>query len=221
MHSHLLPGIDDGVKTLEEMKTIVAAFENMGYTKAITTPHIMHDAYRNTPQIIQEKLAEVKRHLVSEKSTFTIEAAAEYYLDEALMARVESQEPLLTFGRNYLLFETNYLTEPYTLKDFIFKVITQGYQPVMAHPERYHYMTLQKAEDFIDRGVLFQINMLSLSGYYSAPIKKMAEKIIDKTWIHFLGSDCHNREHARLLPAAIRSKGFKKAIELPLLNINL
>lgn len=221
MHSHLLPGIDDGAKTLTETSALVASLQNMGYTKAITTPHIMHDSYRNTPEIIQAKLSEVRTYLASENSTFTIEAAAEYYLDEAMIARVEHQERLLTFGSNYLLFETNYLTEPYTLKDFIFKAITHGYKPVLAHPERYHYMTLQKAEDLIDRGVLFQLNMLSLSGYYSVPIKKMAERLIDKGWVHVLGSDCHNPDHASMMPAAIKSKGFRKAIALPLLNFNL
>jgi protein-tyrosine phosphatase len=221
IHSHLLPGLDDGVKSLEESKEVILKLLDLGYTRAITTPHIMNDSYRNTPEGIEQKLAEVRDYLKSQNILFPLEAAAEYYLDETLMSIIEKKASLLTFGNNYLLFETNYLTEPYTLRDFIFKVTLLGYKPVMAHPERYHYMTLEKAEDLCNRGVLLQLNILSLSGYYSRPVQRMAEKIIEKKWVHFLGSDCHNPVHANQLQAALQAKGFRKALDLPLLNYSL
>lgn len=98
---------------------------------------------------------ELNTHLLQHNVPLTIEAAAEYFLDEDLMQKVELKKELLTFGKKYLLFETNFLTEPYQLNDFIFKVTIQGYKPILAHPERYGYMTMEKAEALRDRGVLF------------------------------------------------------------------
>jgi tyrosine-protein phosphatase YwqE len=120
-----------------------------------------------------------------------------------------------------LLFETNFLSEPYFLKDFIFQASTQGYQLVLAHPERYGYMTLSKAEDLKNRGVLFQLNSLSLGNYYSKPIQKMAQQLIDKSWINFLGSDCHTVLQASELEKTMKQKYYRKALELPLLNHTL
>jgi protein-tyrosine phosphatase len=218
MHSHLLAGLDDGVKSMQEAEAIILEFQNLGYTKLITTPHIMSDHYRNDPENIKRKLAELQLYLSQKKIEIKIEAAAEYYLDEVLFKQVDANQKLLTFGPNYLLFETNYLSEPYQLKDFLFKITTQSYKPVLAHPERYQYMTLEKAEDLRNRGVLFQINILSLIGHYSKPIQSMAYKFIDRGWIDFLGSDCHNQQHVKLVAQAKKNKYFKKALDLPLLN---
>ncbi len=223
IHSHLLPGLDDGVKTLEESWQIIQRFEDLGYKKLITTPHVMNDFYRNTTLGIKNKRDELISFLNEKNSPIQIEAAAEYYLDESLIQAVDNQEKLMTFGQQYLLFETNFLTEPYQLKDFIFKVTTQRYKPVFAHPERYEYLNknFEKLEDLRNRGVLFQLNILSLVGFYSAPIQKMAEHMIDKGWVDFIGSDCHNEHYSNLLEKAQRTKYFKKALALPLLNNSL
>lgn len=221
LHSHLLPGLDDGVKTNEEAVRVIRVLQELGYQRAITTPHVMNDSYRNTTEGIITKQHELNDYLQANSVSFEVTAAAEYYLDESLLKTLDSDQRLLTFGKNYLLFETNYLTEPYVLKDFIFKATTKGYVPVLAHPERYHFMTLPKAQDLIDRGVLLQINILSLCGYYAKPIQRMAEKMIENKWIHFLGSDCHNIDQANKLKEAFRSKAYKKALELPLLNYSI
>ncbi len=221
IHSHLLAGIDDGVKSLEEALEIILVFQELGYQKLITTPHVIHDFYRNNPAIIRKGLDELKDYLGKQNVGVEIQAAAEYYLDEELIKKIESKEPLLTFGNQYLLFETNMLSEPYQLKDFIFKLTTIGYKPVLAHPERYAYMTLETAEDLQNRGVLLQINILSIIGFYSKPIQRMAQKLIDQGMVDLLGSDCHHVEHARLLAYAQKNKYFQKALALPLLNHTL
>jgi len=224
IHSHLLPALDDGVKTAEESWDIIRRFEDLGYRKLITTPHIMNDYYRNTPTGILEKKTELLQFLQEKNCVIQLEAAAEYYLDEALLHAVDNKDSLLTFGPNrYLLFETNFLTEPYQLKDFIFKITTQRYKPVLAHPERYEYLNknFDKLEDLRNRGVLFQLNLLSLIGFYNPSIQKMAEKMIEKGWVDFIGSDCHNVQYAMLIEKAQRTKYFKKALELPLLNHTL
>jgi protein-tyrosine phosphatase len=218
IHSHLLANLDDGVKSMQEAEQIILGFKKLGYSKLITTPHIMSDHYRNDAISILKKLEELKIHLQEKKIEIQIEAAAEYYLDETFYQQVSTLKPLLTFGKRYLLFETNYLSEPYQLKDFVFQITTQGYQPVLAHPERYQYMTMEKAEDLRNRGVLFQVNILSLLGFYNKPIRSMAYEFIDKGWVEFLGSDCHNYLQAKEIEKAFKNKYFKKALNLPLLN---
>jgi protein-tyrosine phosphatase len=223
LHSHLLPGLDDGVQSFEQAEEIIRCFHNLGYTKLITTPHVMSDAYRNSSADIQNKLQELQTYLTTKGIPVVVEAAAEYYLDEELMRKLEAQEPLLTFGKNYLLFETNFLTEPFHLKEFIFLATTRGYKPVLAHPERYLYLqnNVAKQQDLLDRGVLFQLNISSFTGYYSRPAQTCSVQLINKGWVHFIGSDGHHLQHAKLVEEAQRLKVFKKALSLPLLNNTL
>jgi tyrosine-protein phosphatase YwqE len=223
MHSHLLPGLDDGVQTMEEAEAIIVNFINQGYTRIITTPHVMSDAYRNTADGIMAKLAELKKYLEDRNIHVALSAAAEYYLDESLFKMVSTDQPLLTFGNRYLLFETNFITEPFNLKEFIFLATTRGYKLILAHPERYHYLqnNFIKVQDLLDRGVLLQLNIASITGYYSKPVQQMAFKLIDKGCIHWLGSDCHHLQHAQLMIEAKRSKYFQRALSLPLLNNSL
>jgi protein-tyrosine phosphatase len=223
LHSHLLPGLDDGVKSFEEAEAVITGFMNQGYQKIITTPHVMSDAYRNTAEMILAKLHELKQHLSTRNIDIDIHAAAEYYLDENLMQLLDRNQPLLTLGKQYLLFETNFLTEPLNLKEFIFQATSKGYKLILAHPERYMYLQedLKKAEDLIDRGVLFQVNISSLSGYYSKPAQKAAQRLIDRGWVHWLASDCHQPSQLPILRDAMQTKYFAKAITLPLLNNSL
>ena len=223
IHSHLLPALDDCVGTFQDAEHIVRNFIELGYRRIITTPHVMSDAYRNTPEGIRGRLDELKTYLQSKGIDIPVSAAAEYYLDESLFRMVETNEPLLTFGEKYLLFETNFITEPFNLKEFIFLATTKGYKLVLAHPERYLYLqnNLQKVEDLLDRGVLMQMNISSITGYYSKPVQQMAFKLIDRGMIHWLGSDCHHLQHTILMQQARRSRYFRKALALPLLNNSL
>jgi protein-tyrosine phosphatase len=223
MHSHLLPGLDDGVSTFEDAGQIILAFQRLGYKRLITTPHIMSDAYRNTAAGIHAKLAELQDYLGSKEIHMPVSAAAEYYLDENLVRMVETGQPLLTFGEKYLLFETNFITEPFNLKEFIFLATTRGYKLILAHPERYHYLqnNLEKVQDLLDRGVLMQMNISSLTGYYSRPVQQMAFRLIDHGMIHWLASDCHHLQHTLLMEKARGLRYFRKALTLPLLNNSL
>ena len=221
VHSHLLPGVDDGAKTIEESFAIIDQMIDMGYTKIITTPHIMSGYYNNTIESLTKSYEQFLPVLRKKGYTIPFECAAEYYLDEQVHARVVNKETFLTFGQRCLLFETNFISEPYQLKEFIFQLTLQGYRPVLAHPERYQYMSLEKAEDLRNRGVLLQVNMLSLIGAYGPPIQKLAEKLISKRWVDMLGSDCHNLDHVHALGKVLRSSYYRKALDLPLLNNSL
>ncbi len=223
IHSHLLPGLDDGVVTFEEAGEIIRTFVDLGYEHIITTPHVMSDAFRNTPEGITSKLSELKDYLREAQINIEVSAAAEYYLDESLFRMIESDAPLLTFGQRYLLFETNFITEPFNLKEFIFIATTKGYKLILAHPERYLYLqnNFEKVEDLLNRGVLMQLNIGSLTGHYSKPVQQMAFRLIDRGMIHWLGSDCHHLQHAQLMRKARSLKYFRKALTLPLLNNSL
>ncbi len=219
VHSHLIPGIDDGSKSLEESVQMIRRFYEMRYRKIITTPHVMSDLYKNTPEIILGGLSKLKEELSKENIKIELEAAAEYYLDEHLEAKIANKE-LLSFGDNYVLFELPFLTEPPNLAATIFDLQTNGYKPVLAHPERYGfwYKDFDKYHEMNEKGVLLQLNILSLIGHYSPETQKIAEKLIDENLISFLGSDCHNPMHQDLLQIARTKKYFHKLLESGLLK---
>lgn len=201
IHSHLLPGLDDGVKTFEESIWIIKELIDLGYKKLITTPHIMGDFYKNTPDLILKKCEELQSRLNEEGINIEIQAAAEYYLDETFISKLKNGEQLLTFGDNYLLFETSYLNEPSNLFEAIALIKQNGYWPILAHPERYQYLyrSIEKFEALYDQQLSFQLNINSLSGYYSKPAQVYAQKLLDKNMINFVGTDTHHIKHIESL----------------------
>ena len=223
MHSHLIPGIDDGSKLLDESVMLVQNFIELGYKKIITSPHIMGDLYKNTPEIILAGLAELKTRLAAENISIEIEAAAEYYLDEWFIEKLNKAEPLMKFGGKYVLFETSYMNEPAQLHQAIFLMRTLGYTPVLAHPERYIYLYNDFAgfKKIYDMDVLFQVNLNSLAGYYSKSAKHFAEKLIDNNMVDFVGTDCHGIRHLDVLKQTKSSTYYKKLAKLNLLNNSL
>lgn len=218
-HSHLIPGIDDGAKTLDDSIEMIERFKKMGYSKVITTPHVMSDFYKNTPEIILGGLEKVRVELKNRNIDIEVEAAAEYYLDEHLSDKIKNRE-LLTFGDNYVLFELPFMSEPPNLSSIIFELQTSGYKPILAHPERYGfwYKEFKKFREMKDKGVHLQLNILSLIGHYSPETKKIAEQMIDEGLVTFLGSDCHNPMHQNLIEIARTKEYFHKLLDSGLLK---
>jgi tyrosine-protein phosphatase YwqE len=213
--------IEEELYVMGQNPEVIKDLAEMGFEKLITTPHIMNDTYRNDAKGIQNGLVELQQHLAKNSINIKLQAAAEYYLDEFLYARIINKQPLLTFGDKYLLFETNFISEPLQMKEFIFQASSQGYRLVLAHPERYGYLTMDKAEDLRNRGVFFQLNSLSIGGMYSKSVQKMALQLIDKGWVDFLGSDCHNAVQSKMLKALQKNKHYQRACSLSLLNNTL
>lgn len=200
VHSHFIPGIDDGAQTLSQSIELLTAMRALGYRKLITTPHSMADGYRNTPEIILGGLEKLRREVERVGLDIHVEAAAEYYLDHDLGPKVEARS-VLTFGANYLLFELPFISEPSMLKQLVFQMQTQGYRPVLAHPERYAfwYNDLSRYTELKERGVLFQLNLVALSGAYGPKAREIAERLIDAGAYEFLGSDCHHMGHVEAI----------------------
>ena len=182
IHSHLIPAIDDGIQTVDEGLDILWAMVELGYKKVITTPHTMIGSFPNSPKTIHGGFNGMKKAIAEANIPIKMEVATEYYLDESFIERLDNDEPLMTFGDNYVLFETSFMNEPPFLKEATFKMTIKGYKPVYAHPERYLYLIQNEEllEEMIDRSVYFQLNLNSLSGCYSKPVQKFAEKLIDK-----------------------------------------
>ena len=223
IHSHLLPGLDDGVKSIEEAIYSLRIMQDMGYRKAITTPHIMSDSYPNTPEAILIKLEEVKNAIAKHQLKIELEAAAEYYLDENLLNSISNSKRLLTIGNNYLLFETSFLNKPFFLEEVIFKMNANGYQPILAHPERYGYLqsNLKLVKKLKNMNLLFQLNLLSLTNYYSTEVRNFARELLKMDFIDFVGSDCHNALQANEILDKINKRTAKRFDSKQILNNTL
>jgi tyrosine-protein phosphatase YwqE len=180
MHSHLIPGIDDGAQTIEESI---------------------------------ELIRELRAALKNEGIKIEIDAAAEYLIDDKFEEKLKSGN-LLTFSENYILIELSFFSPHPNLLSYIFDLQIAGYKVILAHPERYSYWfdNFIKFKDLKDRGVFFQINIISLGGYYSFPVKKIAEKLINNNMIEFLGTDMHNPNYMQGLKQALNEKYLDKIL---------
>ena len=164
MHSHLLPGIDDGSPDLATSVEMINGLIHLGFKKLITTPHVMQDMYPNKRDDILKRYEVLKQHLETEGIDVELGVAAEYFLDDNLKKLLADKEPLLTFGDNLVLVEFSMASEQYNFKELLFEMQMQSYQPVIAHPERYIYQEKNKEffEELKAAGYLFQLNIMSL-----------------------------------------------------------
>lgn len=211
IHSHLIPGIDDGSQTMDQTIAMLAKFQELGYKKVITTPHVMSDSFPNTSENILSGLADVRAEIKKVGLTIEIEAAAEYYFDETFVAKIKAKD-LLTFGDNYVLLEFAFHSPPQYIDQMFFELQSRGYRPVVAHFERYMYYLgkIDRAVEWRQKGINIQININSLSGHYGPDIKKQAERLIDAGEFDFIGTDCHRIEHLMLLENSLTSPYIHK-----------
>lgn len=196
IHSHLLPGIDDGAKNLEKSVQLTQSFQKLGIAQIITTPHISHYVWNNSSEIIQSKLEETKLALEENNIQIPFKASAEYFIDNWFENHLK-EEKLLTLRDNYVLVEISYLSAPLNLYKTIFDIQVAGYIPVLAHPERYvfYHKNFSEYEKLKNAGCLFQLNLLSTIGYYGSKITKTADELLKKGMYDFCGTDVHHRNH--------------------------
>ena len=208
IHSHILPGIDDGSPDLETSLKLVRGLLELGIRKCIATPHIIGDLYRNTPATINAALNQLKQACIDERIDMELSAAAEYMLDDHFMNLLNGSEPLLTLHKNIILTEIPYTMPPNNLEEMVFAIITQGYTPILAHPERYYYFHDQH-DMYLrlnDLGFHLQLNLLSLTGYYGKNVAKAANYILKKGLASLVGTDLHHTRHL----AALQDKKNRK-----------
>jgi protein-tyrosine phosphatase len=197
MHSHLLPGIDDGSPDIGTSLDLKKGLEDLGFSRFITTPHIMWDLYKNTPQTIGSALGELKQ----QAGQLNIRAAAEYMLDDHFNVLLEGPEPLQTVWQNMVLVEFSFVSVPLDMKEKIFRMNIRGYQPILAHPERYAYLGGNKKgfEELKGLGCLFQVNLLSLTGYYGKGPRELALYLLGRDFVDLVGTDLHHHRHLEAL----------------------
>lgn len=215
MHSHLIAGIDDGVKTVDDAITIIKRFSDLGYQKIITTPHIMAGGYNNSPENILPGRDLLIEAVNQSGINIKIEAAAEYYLDEFFEKLIKETE-LLTFGDRHVLFELSYMNRPSNMESVIFELNHSNYKPILAHPERYPFladMELKNLSKVKELGVYFQINMFSLVGAYGKQSQDIAYKLIDAEMVDFISTDIHNSFQLDLLNRCLENEYLDKLIQ--------
>lgn len=248
IHSHLIPGIDDGSPDLETSIRLIRGLMDLGYRKLITTPHVNSDRFRNTPEIILGGRDRVIGELRQQGLELEFGAAAEYLIDDGFTDKlaagpaVSPPQPdsrsspvgfspapdsrphlpvFLPLKDNLLLVELSFVVPAINLKQVLFDLQLKGYQPVLAHPERYLYFAGNKGwyDQLRESGCLFQLNLLSFSGHYGREVRALAEYLVKKKYVDFLGTDLHHPGHLHLLrhsPAVY--KAVQQIIDLGLLK---
>jgi protein-tyrosine phosphatase len=213
IHSHFIPAIDDGSDSLETSITLIKGLVAQGFKHIITTPHVMSDHYENTSEVILSGLKMVQERLHTEGVTVTLHAAAEYYMDEYFLNLLNTQ-PLLTLWDNHVLVEMGFYSPPRGWEDYFFKISLKGYQPILAHPERYPYFHKSYVEynEIKEKGVLLQVNALSLTGYYGESVKKTAFRLLDDKLIDFIGTDAHHVRHIETLKEQMKVPEVQKIL---------
>jgi protein-tyrosine phosphatase len=211
MHSHLIPGIDDGAPDQETSLQLITGLMDLGYKKIITTPHVNGDVFRNTPAIIGDGQAAVRRALQREGIIVEFRAAAEYLMDDEFTKTLLTDGSFLTLKDNLILVELSFVVAALNLKDMLFQLQLKGYQPVLAHPERYLYFAGNKAwyDQLRDSGCYFQLNLLSFAGHYGREARDLALYLVKKGYVEFLGTDLHHPRHLDLLRS---SQAIGKAV---------
>lgn len=212
IHSHLLPGIDDGVSTWEEALTILAEFAAIGYERIITTPHIHSTYFLNSAETIRALGEECQERVKAADISIKVDYAAEYMVDNHFIDLLEQPEDLLYFGNEkYVLIETGFRVKSLFLSDALFMMHSKGYQPILAHPERYEYLDLDMifANEVKEQGVKLQVSGMSLEGYYGSTVRSKARMLIKNGLADFIASDMH-----RITQMDV----FKKSLKQKLLN---
>lgn len=211
IHSHVVPGIDDGSPSVERSLELIARMKNWGLEKLIVTPHVTQDTFENTPEFISEAYGKLQAGLQESGIEIDMDYSAEYRIDEMFVEQLEGGIVRRLHG-DYLLVENSYIQEPYNIDQILFQVSMKGYHPILAHPERYmyYYDKPKRYDELHSKGILFQVNLLSLAGYYGKEAKKVAEMLIEKDYVDYLGTDLHRRTHVEVMDKYLRSKDYRR-----------
>jgi len=216
MHSHLVPGIDDGSPDLPTSLELINGMIELGFQKLITTPHVLWDMYKNSTQVIEENFNKLQQAIRDEKINVSTGIAAEYFMDDHFDESLQRNETLLTIDASKkVLVEISFVNAPLRLKEQLFDMLMKGYQPVLAHPERYLFFHREKKqyEALKNAGILFQANLLSFAGYYGRAVQDAVEYLVNKDYINFLGTDLHNFRHLENLRNLTLSTTLNKVLD--------
>lgn len=213
VHSHILPGVDDGSPDLPTSLSLLQYMEQLEFQQVWLTPHIMEDYPTSKEQLQQQFTALTQKH----QGPLTLHLASEYMMDAAFTPKLKGE--LLSVGDHHLLVETSYMSPPTGLQDILMEIWNAGYQPLIAHPERYLYMDERDYQQLKEKGYSFQLNLMSLSGYYGSRPKAISEKLLLQGMYTFVGTDLHHLERYQpMLDALKLPRKQLDALEILLAN---
>ena len=218
MHSHLLPAVDDSGESTNHCLRMIRSLEDMGFHTLYTTPHSIQSIHPNTLESLAESYNTIKDSL---PENLRFDYSSEYFLDELFLNNLDNKQ-LRPLPDNRLLIEFSMVSMPYKLETQFFDILMQGYQIVLAHPER--YLFFQKDQGILarlkDMDIEFQVNALSLGGYYGDNVKHLADKLIDNGWVDFIGTDAHHDKHIRALRKIPATRSYKRLLDQGILKNN-
>lgn len=215
IHSHLLPGIDDGAKTIAETTALTKGFQEIGISQFITTPHIKHHFWDNSSQTIRKKQKETALVLEENNLKIPFRTAAEYFMDDWFENHFKT-EKLLTLKDNYVLVEISYISPPTQLYKTLFDLQVAGYIPILAHPERYSYYhkNFSEYEKLKKTGCLFQLNLLATVDYYDPQVTQITEELLKRGMYDFVGSDIHHHTHLKEFYKKVKVRNIAALTEI-------
>jgi len=190
-HTHILPGVDDGIQSMEESLKVLADYESLGIKRVVVTPHIMEEYPQNTTTFLRARFDELRKAYTG---SIEISLGAEYMMDNRFATLLDTRD-LLPIWDRYLLIETAFVSPPLQLMERLEEVRSKGYFAVLAHPERYTYLQADDYQKLKEAGILFQLNLLSLVGEYGKTVKTKAKEVLNAGYYDFIGTDIHNQDH--------------------------
>lgn len=211
IHCHIVPGVDDGARAVEDSLSLVSKECVWGIKRIFCTPHITEETFENTPETLSKAFDVLKQNVDKAGIKIDLDYSAEHRLDPYFQSQFE-KGAVRPLPNNYLLVENSFVQEAWNLDQQVYNLSIKGFKPILAHPERYHYYITNRDryEQLHSVGLLFQVNLLSLSGYYGKEQKRTAEWLIEKNMVDFLGSDMHHMRHAEAIDRYIAGKDYKK-----------
>lgn len=214
MHSHLIPGVDDGAASLSDSIHLLNGLVELGFEKVITTPHIYHDFYKNDKSTLEKPYQEVLGEIGTRVPIIDFTYASEYFADEFFEKKIEDEE-LLSFSGGHILLEISFVAYSQRIEHIIFDLMTKGYKPILAHPERYLYLqnSIKTFRKLRQLGCELQLNINSIGGYYGSASQELATKLMDEKLVSYLGTDLHHERHLNYLRGVGGNKKIMKKLE--------
>lgn len=216
IHCHVIPGVDDGSTDASTSADLIERMQRWGIKRIIASPHVTQDTFENTPETLAPAFELLKDELARRGNDIEISHSAEYRIDDFFMAQLDAGN-VVSLPQDYILVENSFIQEPWGVDQILFDLKVKGYKPILAHPERYFYYHGNKRaryDEIHSTGTLFQINMLSLAGYYGKEEKAVAEYLVEKGYADFLGTDLHRHSHADAIERYLLSKDYRKILPL-------
>lgn len=214
VHTHLLPGVDDGVRDFETALSCINEMKRNGINKIYVTPHFQTHRFKNDEDDIKYRFDELQKQLGEYVSDIELQLAGEYLIDSGFEERLKTKN-LLAINNKYLLVEFSFNQSMLGMEELFFEIQMKGYEVILAHPERYHYLNQDSKllNNLKEQGVYFQSNIMSFGGFYGSESMKRAYQYVDKGWINFLGTDIHGKKYRDALVDVCKKSKFQKLLK--------